>query len=204
MASKFTTDNYTHALQNLMPTGIAWPRDKASVQYKLLYALAQTFQKSDERSQALLSGAFPATALDLLIEWEETLGLPDECSVSEQDSIEVRRNAIISKLTGAGGQSRAYFIRLFEALGYTITITEYRQARAGWSVAGEPINGEYWPFVWKVTAPDSTYVQAKAGHSYAGDPLRSGGNKALDCTLKKVSPSHTVYMLEFVEASKMP
>lgn len=200
MSSRYSEQDYTKAMQNLMPTGIAWPRDSNSAQYALLTALAKSFQASDERSQALIEGAFPATALDLITEWEETLGLPDECSVSEQDSIAVRRNAIISKLIGAGGQSKTYFIRYFEALGYKITITEYRQARAGWSVAGDAINGEYWPFVWLVTAPDATYVQAKAGKSYAGDPLRSGGNKALDCTLRKISPPHTVYMLEFVEA----
>jgi len=200
MPSRFTTQDYTHALQNLMPTGIAWPRSPESTQHAVLSALAQAFQKSDEAGSDLITGAFPATALDLITEWEETLGLPDECSISEQDSIAVRRSAIVSKLLGVGGQSKDYFIRYFEALGYQITITEYRQARAGWSVAGDPINGEYWPFVWLVSAPDATYVQAKAGQSYAGDPLRSGGNKALDCTLKKISPSHTVYMLEFVEA----
>lgn len=202
MSSRYTVQDYTRALQNLMPLGIAWPRDTESVQYKLLSGLAIAFQKSDEKAISLLKGAFPATALELLFEWEETLGLPDECSISESDSIDVRQSAVVSKLISSGGISKAYFIDYFERLGYTITIKEYRQARAGWSVAGESLNGEDWPFTWKVIAPESSFVSARAGKSYAGDPLRSGGNKALECTLRKIAPPFTIYLIEYLEIGK--
>lgn len=202
MSSKFSIGDYTKALQNLMPMGIAWPRHPDSVQAALLKALGQDFQKNDASAQSLLKGAFPSMALELLDEWEETLGLPDPCSISEQGTIQARRGAITSRLVSEGSLSKAYMISVCAALGYTITITEYRQARAGWSVAGDPINGEYWPFTWKVTAPDVTYTIAKAGQTFAGEPLRSWGNKTLPCTLERINPAHTVYLLEYVEVKE--
>lgn len=199
MPSKFSVSDYTGALRDLMPQGIAWPKDVESVQSQLLIAFAKQFQKNDEDAQALIKGAFPATALELLPEWEETLGLPDPCSISEANTIDKRRNAIIAKLFGTGSLSKSYFIKLFETLGYTIVITEYRQARAGLSVCGDALNGGDWPFTWKVTAPDSTYFPAKAGKSFCGDPLRSGGNKTLACKVEQVNPSHNIYILELIE-----
>jgi len=199
MPGRYSAQDYTRALQNLLPTGIAWPRHINSVLSSVLRGIAYGFYKVDERAQTLIGGAFPATALDLLSEWEETLGLPDLCSISEADTIAARQNAIVGKLTIARGLSKSGFIQFAADFGYEITITEFRQARAGWSVAGDRLNGEDWPFTWMVTVPDVTYKVARAGSARAGDPLRSWGNKTLICLLDRYSPPHTLYLLEFVE-----
>lgn len=47
-----------------------------------------------------------------------------------------RQRAVVAKLFGIGGQSAAYFIRVAKALGYDITVTQYRQACAG--IVGVP------------------------------------------------------------------
>ncbi|MFZ8595599.1 putative phage tail protein, partial [Klebsiella quasipneumoniae subsp. similipneumoniae] len=88
--SLFSTDDYLKALQALIPSGRAWTRDKNAVQTAVLRALARSFQRSDNDAQSLLSGAFPKTATIMLTDWENTLGLPDDCSIGEVDTIAKR------------------------------------------------------------------------------------------------------------------
>ncbi|WP_413722416.1 YmfQ family protein [Sodalis sp. RH24] len=190
--SQFSADDYTAALQGLLPPGQAWPRENGTVQNAVLRALGNSYQRSDDAAMALLAGAFPRTATILLKEWENTLGLPDDCAIGETDSMVLRQKAVVAKLFSSGGQSNAYFISVAAALGYSITITQYRQARAGMSRCGDALNGENWPFVWLVTAPLTTVIYAQAGLSYCGDPLRSWGNKRLECRLSALAPSHTI------------
>lgn len=175
-----------------MPTGLVWPRKADSVQAAVLRALASAYQQSDDAANALLIGAFPATATIMLTDWEKTLGLPDDCAIGENDSIALRQKAVVARLFSTGGQSAAYFIGVAKALGYDITITVFRQARAGMSVCGDALNGGDWPFTWLVNAPNSTIHYAQSGQSYCGDPLRSWGNRRLECRLSALAPSQTI------------
>lgn len=190
--SKFSLSDYRRALQALMPVGRVWPRDTSSVQSAVLNAVAQEYQKSDTEAFALLQGAFPSTATIMLSEWEESLGLPDDCAIGETDSMALRQKAVVTKFTATGGQSVAYFIEQAKALGYGITITQFRQARAGMSGAGAALNGDDWPFVMLITALQTTITYAQTGVNYAGDPLRSWGNKLLECRLTRMIPSHVI------------
>lgn len=188
--SLFSVENYTAALQALMPPGRAWPRVTTSVQSAVLQALASSFQRSDNDAQRLLSGAFPTTATIMLAEWESTLGLPDDCAISEIGSIRDRQRAVVSKLISNGGMNRSYYVQVAAALGYTITITQFRPAMAGMSVCGDALNGDEWPFTWRINAPETTIRYAVAGGAYCGDPLASWGNKQLECSISKIAPSH--------------
>ncbi|MDP8798328.1 YmfQ family protein [Serratia marcescens] len=196
--SQFTGEEYQRALQSLIPTGLAWPRDPGGVQGAVIRAFATGFQRSDNDAIALLVGAFPETATIMLTEWEKTLGLPDDCSIGEVDTIAKRQAAVVSKFISTGGQSRTYFIGIARALGYNITIKEYRQARAGLSVCGDGLNGDDWPFVWLVEAEETTISYARAGMSYCGDPLRSWGNRQLECRMNALSPSHTIVKFGYI------
>lgn len=196
--SQFTVKEYSRALQALIPTGLAWPRDPGGVQGAVIRALATGFQRSDNDAIALLVGAFPETATIMLTEWEKTLGLPDDCSIGEVDTIAKRQAAVVSKFISTGGQSRTYFIGIARALGYNITIKEYRQARAGLSVCCDGLNGDDWPFVWLVEAEETTISYARAGMSYCGDPLRSWGNKQLECRMNALAPSHTIVKFGYI------
>ncbi|HIG8794094.1 TPA: YmfQ family protein [Raoultella terrigena] len=196
--SLFTTDDYRQALQALIPTGRAWPRDPDTVQAAVLMSLAASFQRSDNDGLGILSGAFPQTATIMLPEWEKALGLPDDCSIGEVDTIAKRQNAIVSKFISTGGQSKSYFIGIAKALGYNITIKEYRQARSGLSVCGDGLNGDDWPFVWLVEGEETNISYARVGLSYCGDPLRSWGNRQLECRLSALSPSYTLVKFGYI------
>lgn len=196
--SLFTTDDYRQALQALIPTGRAWPRDPDTVQSAVLRSLAASFQRSDSDGLGILSGAFPQTATIMLPEWEKALGLPDDCSIGEVDTIAKRQNAVVSKFISTGGQSKSYFIGIAKALGYNITIKEYRQARAGLSVCGDGLNGDDWPFVWLVEGEETNISYARVGLSYCGDPLRSWGNRQLECRMTALSPSYTLVKFGYI------
>lgn len=189
---QYSIVNYTAALNALLPTGMAWTRKPDSVMSAVVRAVAKSYHRSDQDAHMLLDGSFPATATIMLPEWEKSLGLPDDCAIGEIDSISLRQKSVVSKLLRTGGQSKAYFIGLAAELGFSITITEYRQARAGMSACGAALNGEDWPFVWRINAPDTTINYAVAGGSYCGDPLRSWGNRKLECQFQRISPSHTL------------
>ena len=179
--SKFSIEDYTHALQGLMPTGPAWPRRQDAVQTAVLRALAHSYQQSDEDALALLAGGFPATATMLLPEWELTLGLPGPCMQGHEEDEGQRQRAVLSKWVATGGLSRDYFIAVAKALGFTITITEYRPLRAGMSGAGQPLNHGDWQFTWGVTVVSPKITVA----NYTD-------YQQLVCTLTQASPSETL------------
>lgn len=181
MSARYGTDEYTSAIQSLFPVGRVWPRASDSVMTTLIRALAAAYRQNDADAVQLLVDAFPKTASALLPEWEATLGLPDDCACNASSDEALRRQVVVSKLIGTGGQSAAYFISLAEAMGYGISIKQYRQARAGLSVCGDAINGDRWPYVWEVTITDA-------------DNDATCALKLLLCRLEEFSPAHTKLM----------
>lgn len=188
--SLYSQNDYATALGALLPTGRAWPRVSQTVQAAVLRALGSSLQRSDNDAINLIAGAFPATATVMLSEWESALRLPDDCAIGEIGGISDRQRSVVSKLISTGGLNRDYYIRVAAALGYTITITQFRPAMSGMSVCGDALNGDDWPFTWRVNAPKTTIKYALAGAAYCGDPLASWGNKQLECAISKIAPSH--------------
>ncbi|MEC5343649.1 putative phage tail protein [Brenneria populi] len=184
MSAGYSIDDYTSAIQSLFPVGRVWPRASDSVITTLIRALAAAYQQNDADAIQLLVDAFPATASALLPEWEATLGLPDDCACNTSNDEIIRRQTVVSKLIGTGGQSAAYFSSLLEAMGYGISIKQFRTARCGLSVCGDAINGDRWPYVWEVTVTDAA--------SNAACTL-----KLLLCRLEEFSPAHTKLMTSY-------
>ena len=139
----------------------------------------------------MLVDAFPPTTYELLPEWESTLGLPDPCA-GAAPTIPARRAQVVARLTAVGGASIPQLVAFAASLGYTVSITQYSQARAGMLKAGQPCCGYDWNFAWKITAPLNTVVRAVAGSMAAGDPLASWGNAVLECEFRAVMPAHTI------------
>ncbi|HGK7505380.1 YmfQ family protein [Kluyvera intermedia] len=188
--SLYSQNDYASALSALLPRGRAWPRASDTVQAAVLRALGSSYQRSDNDADNLIKGAFPATATSMLSEWESTLGLPDDCAIGEIGGISDRQRSVVSKLISNGGLNRGYYISVAAALSYTITITQFRPAMSGMSVCGDALNGDEWPFTWRINAPETTIKYTLAGSSYCGDPLASWGNKQLECAINKIAPSH--------------
>ncbi|MFH5924542.1 YmfQ family protein [Roseomonas xinghualingensis] len=181
---------YVAVLLSLLPRGRIWPRDPGSTLATVARGLAPTAQRLDERGAALLVDAFPKSAVELLPEWERTVGLPDPCS-GLAPTLQQRQAQVVARLIAVGGQSIPYFVSVAAALGYEIEIEEFAPARAGAFSAGDPLYGEAWAHAWRVHAPGATVTYFVAGGSSAGEPLAAWGNEVLECVLSRIKPAHT-------------
>src|SRR5690349_19184852 len=155
LAPNYKAADFLKALQGLMPRGRVWPRDPDAVQTQVLSGLAPSYERSTARANYLLVDAFPATTYELLPEWESTLGLPDPCA-GVAPTIAQRQAQVLARFVGVGGPSIASLAAFAANLGYTVTITQFVEARAGQMRAGDPCNGTAWSFAWQVNAPLNT------------------------------------------------
>lgn len=187
-----TAQDYASLLRDLLPPGQAFRREPGTDTDILLGALAEEFARLDGRAFDLPGEVLPSTTTELLPDWERVAGLPDRCAGVLEDTQQGRRNALLAKLTSTGGQSIPYFISVAAALGFDITITEYRPFRAGLSVAGDALTNGLWRHVWRVNAPAQTVISFRAGLSAAGEPLASWGNAPLECKINQLKPAHTL------------
>ncbi len=195
-APLYSAEDFTRALQALLPRGRVWPREEDTEQTTTLKGLAPSCERLNARANNLLIDGFPASTLELLPEWEATLGLPDPCA-GEAATLQQRRNQVVARFIAGGGQSIPYFIDFAADLGYSITITQYAPFRAGHSHAGDPCGSEDWFFTWAVNAPLNTITYFRAGQSTAGEPLASWGNDVLECELNAIKPAHTILQFHY-------
>lgn len=155
-----SADNYREQLQSLLPRGSAWPRDAGAVLTKVLDGMAQEFARVDIRVDNLLDESDPRTTVELLPDYERVHGLPDPC-VTDALTTDQRRNALVSKISGIGGQSAAYFLSLLERLGYVSS----RWTRVAWHFIGSV---QSWTSANATLTSSTTSVTLLAT---AGDPI---------------------------------
>lgn len=161
-------------------------------------AEANALNLADNSTESVYSAIFPDSGQGLS-DWERVLALPDPCLIGIPQSVGQRVQAVVSKVQQRGGQSKPFFIALAKSLGYDITITTFRPARAGIARAGDPIYGGDWSFTWRVNAPAVTVSHARAGQSTAGDPLAAWGNKSLECRLRQMMPAESILLFGYGE-----
>ncbi|MGE7356865.1 YmfQ family protein [Pseudomonas qingdaonensis] len=163
-----------------------------------IQAEAKALTQADEQAEAVYSRIFADSGMGLA-DWERVLALPDPCLIGVPQSLRQRVQAIVSKLQARGGQSKPYFVALAKALGYDITITTFRPARAGIARAGDALYGGDWNFTWRVNAPGVTVTNAAAGLAVAGDPLSAWGSRQLECRLSLMKPAESILLFGYGE-----
>lgn len=162
----------------------------------------------------MLRESDPSQTTELLEDWERVAGLPDPCDVVPV-TIGERRDALVQKLTNIGGLSKSFFEFAGLQLGFTITVLDYKNFRAGFSVAGDPLTNYFhrhfeagdlagtalqefgWRFYFHVEAPLTLDNHFVAG-SFAGDPLREFGNPAVECMIMRTKPAHSAVFFTYV------
>jgi uncharacterized protein YmfQ (DUF2313 family) len=165
--------DFTSGLLALLPRGRVWPRDPDAF-------LPSVFD------------AFPATAVELLPDWEASLGLPDPCAGPEP-TLQQSQAQVLARFADSGGQSITYFTDFAELLGQAITITEFMPFQAGLSACGSPCAAVAFAFVWQVNAPNlPPPVHFLAGASAVGEPLNVFGASVLQCEMAARAPAHTL------------
>jgi uncharacterized protein YmfQ (DUF2313 family) len=151
----------------------------------------------------------PRYTVELLPDWERAWGLPDECFPSVT-TIGERQNMLVMKMTWMGGQSRAYFQRVMQWLGYQITIKEFAPFMAGISRAGDtrptPTDNFRWyigppemRFAWTVEVGTMGLIWFRAGAGQAGvdHHLEFRPPAELQCLLIRWKPAHTEIVMDF-------
>jgi uncharacterized protein YmfQ (DUF2313 family) len=183
-------------LQQHLPTGRAWPRDPLSVQSQTIAALAANFQRLTGRAANLLIDGFPATTVELLPEWQASLGLPDPCAGAAV-TLAQEQQQVLARFESNGGQSIAFFTAFALALGYTITVDQFAPFRAGISRAGTPDYSQAWAFAWQINGPPATLTYFTVDSSAVGDNLSFyTGSTVLECEMQRLSPAHTLLIIE--------
>jgi uncharacterized protein YmfQ (DUF2313 family) len=184
--------DFLAAYHALMPRGAAWSREPGRVLDGVLSAMASRMAAQQTRVVSLGDvESFPPLATELLSEWERAYGLPDPC-VGAGQTLQERRLAVVARIIAQGGQSRAYFIGVAAALGFAITITEFRPFVFGQSSFGDPFYDTEAAFRWRVNAPDITTIFFRFGESAFGEPFERASNAALECVMTRLKPAHTV------------
>lgn len=191
----YTTQDFAAQFQSLLPTGEVWPRDPDAVQSQVMAALSPTYTRSAARAANLLVDAFPSTTLELLPEWELSVGLPDPCA-GASPTIQQRRAQVVARLTSRGGQSIPYFTQFAASLGYPITITQFSPSRFG-RPFGLPFGGTDWAFAWQINGPTVTTASFRFGSDAFGEPFAISGNAVLQCELARVAPAHTILLFSY-------
>ncbi len=191
----FGDRDYQQAMLRLLPQGRVWRRDASSTLSATLHALAPTYTRSTEAAAQVLLDGSPATTENLLVEWEASLGLPDPCTALNP-SIEQRQAAVRTKWGARGALTIGYFTALAAALGFTVTITEFRPFCA--DMACElPDYDAAWAFAWQVNAPQITTFYFAADDSSADDPLATYDAGELVCRITRDAPAETTVFFVF-------
>jgi uncharacterized protein YmfQ (DUF2313 family) len=214
-------DDYAEAFISLLPRGQAWPRHPLSTLVRACYGLCEFWGFVDSRAADLLeTESDPRKTVELLPDWERAWGLPDPC-VKAPQGVEARRNALVTKMTMLGGQSRQFFIDLAASLGYTITITEYLPYQCGISRVGDTRDAKDNPqdptrYMWQLGPPEIRYnwtvhVSAlsltyfRTGISECGIDrlLAIGVPEDLECLIDRYKPAHTDVIFDFSQVTAL-
>lgn len=190
-----TAADYAAALRALLPPGRACAAGPGTVWAGLLSALAEELARHDVRCAQLAAEADPRTTVEMLADWEALLGLPTPCMDGETNSESQRRAAVVEALTARTGQTPADYVAIAAALGFAVTVTEFRP----WTPLdppGSPIYGDAWAYTVRIAAPATT-VRAWTPLDSPGLPLRWWGNTGLECALARHRPAHTILQVAY-------
>ncbi|WP_295537402.1 putative phage tail protein [uncultured Pseudacidovorax sp.] len=198
-APLFTAAEYAGALQALLPRGRVWNRDPDSEQGRLALGLAGVLATNNARANNLLRDAFPASTLELLEEWEATLGLPDECMAGQDLTVADRQRIVLQRVLEQGGQSRPYFLALAASLGYPwATITEFAPMNCD-STCDAALYSEADRHVWRFNfnQPADSYRQMTC-NDVCTSALTSYAPSLAECPISERTPAHTTVIFGYL------
>lgn len=138
-------DTTTRQFADHLPEGRAWNNkiNEDSIMYKNIKSLASAFNIVQQQIEEIATEFNINLTVDLLPDWEESVGIPDDC-IFELESLEERRETVIQRLKKVPVVTKAEFEALALSLGTEVTVTP------GGSVEGFPLT---FPFNFSSTFP---------------------------------------------------
>jgi uncharacterized protein YmfQ (DUF2313 family) len=174
----------------------------------------------DTNPEMWKSTIYPGIRDGLLPDWEKAWGLPDPCFPTAT-TIAERQRMLVLYMTWMGGQSRDYYIKLMEFLGYKVNyVGEFAPFMAGISQVGDTrpsitVDGVTFPdehknFRWYIGPPEMrfswfinvgqatlTWFRAASGQAGVDPHLKIGIPQDLQCLLNRWKPAHTFLAMDF-------
>lgn len=210
------TKKYASLLKRLLPEGRAWEQIKLSALWE---GLAGEFCRIEQRAKDLLYREFdPLQAEELLDDWMDLVGIPDECTSIDLTEDELRRQ-VVQKLATLGGISAKYFEEVASFLGFEdIDVFNYVPFTVGRSRVGDPLTNDSpprdvfrvgthtvgqrlktpgWVHYFGVRVPIAEFTYFRVGLSRVGEPLVDFGNRLMECTLTKIKPAESGIFFTF-------
>ena len=197
-----TVHAYHESLLNLLPPGMAFPRDAGSVVSACLYAQAQLLQDLETDALHIFEQWLPHKTCTRLEEWEEALGLPDDCCPSPQTlqtriSNVLARFAMYSVAMPIDDHSRGspgYLAAVAAAGGYDVVDIWYNWPfRVGRNRVGERLGGLDGRLNIKVrNAPNYVCEPFRVGVHRVGRRLLECHDQAFECLMDKIVPARFV------------
>jgi uncharacterized protein YmfQ (DUF2313 family) len=168
-----TPQAFAGELGALLPRGRLWRGLlRGPLFSSLLLALGDGLARFRAFAEKLPQESDPRFTTQLLPEWEQSTGLPDDC-IPGGGSTEQRRNAVVARLRATGGASPAYFVELAATYGYTATVDNLG------------------PNHWRITVAEAYSITNATCRSTCIDELRTWGNDQLECLINRLKHSHT-------------
>ena len=125
-----TVKDLTTSLANYLPGGKLFRTkyDPTSNIYMFLNGLSEEIFRCNNLLRAYSDQYYPDGTTDFLTEWEQTLGIPDDCFPVEGLTIEERRTNVLIKLSGLNIQTAGDFEAVALALGLVVTVVGGKDA----------------------------------------------------------------------------
>lgn len=187
---KQTLENMTNSLAQYLPNGFIW--ESKFVEGTNLRAFLKGLSGALINTECFLeiysSQFIPIDTVEFILDWEQALGIPDECFLGTGTNAE-RRADILIKLAQMGVQTEQDFLDLASTLGVDITIEN------GPEVAAFPVS---FPITLFKDSQESIFTiivtfNVATGESFIYDFAITFGDiqkTKLECIFKKIIPTN--------------
>ena len=179
MPAESLVERYRDQIQKLYPPGAAMSRSLTSYLTEWAMALAVEFARVHERVDDLYAESWAGTASELLPDWEELVGLPNNCTYQLVSDAQ-RQAAVIARLNTPYGQSTADFLAImYNASGGTY---DELAIEPGWTfrtgitaIGGHAMHSDEWLFGVRMIFPNGATTTA---------------DEIIQCTLREHAHAH--------------
>lgn len=185
-----TADDYKRALIQLLPPGKAFDVVPGSNLDNLLQGLMKEKALIDQSAVESVSESIPSQTTTMLPDWNNELGLPDDCAPSDQTTAQ-QQAALVQKITENQVITLAFLEEAALLLGFTVTAIKRHERRYGSTtcyganIFGTTYGDYTWNYVIEIHGATTTVQQKKFGNAF-NTPYASWGNSLLECVLAKL------------------
>lgn len=190
--------DYLQLLKSLLPQGRAWEVEKNSLMGKVLEAVSDEFNRVQTRIDYLLKELDPTQTQEMLPEWEELMGFPNDVTGSLSElTFQARKKLVYTYYTMTGGTRPEYYKQLIKNFGFDIDVFEIRNFRTGLSRVGESLTNGSWRNAFEVRTLNAPVFRFSTGLNVVGDPLVVTSNELIRKIIEENKPAHVVAIYTF-------